>query len=389
MKRLLALLFGAALLAVQAPAQVRHEMRVPDIPGYLTLKGDMHIHTVFSDGTVWPTTRVQECVWEGLDLLCITDHVDGRLQKYTNNGTFSKERVDRNTAYELAAKAAKETGVLIVHGCEITSQIMPPGHFNALFTSDNNPIGKAMDAAGSDNQPKGADDAIRTAKSQGAFMTWNHPHWCRQAPNKTVIYEEHEKYCKEGLLNGVEIYNWWEGYSPEAHHWAVEKGLTLISGTDSHAPMFMDIDFMAGELRPVTLIFAKERSLESIREALDDHRTAVFADGKVYGAGELIRPLLESCLKIERIVKTRTKLSIEIFNDSSIPVTLDKAPGSEEWQMTRHLTIHPFEHYTILVYRLDKNQPIEADAADLNYTVDNFFTDAGVRLPWRLHIDLK
>jgi hypothetical protein len=88
-------------------------------------------------------------------------------------------------------------------------------------------------------------------------------------------------------------------------------------------------------------------------------------------------------------VKTRTKLSIEIFNDSSIPVTLDKAPGSEEWQMTRHLTIHPFEHYTILVYRLDKNQPIEADAADLNYTVDNFFTDAGVRLPWRLHIDLK
>ena len=378
-----------ALLGAVAGAQVRHEMVVPDIPGYLTLKGDMHMHTVFSDGSVWPSTRVQECVWEGLDVLCITDHVDGRLQRYTNNGTFSKERVDRNTSYDLAATAAKGTDVIIVHGCEITSQIMPPGHFNALFVKDNNPIGKAMDAAGSDNQPKGADDAYRVAKSQGAFLTWNHPHWCRQAPNETVIYEEHEKYRQEGLLNGVEIYNWWEGYSPEAHHWAVEHDLTLISGTDSHSPMFMDIDFMAGELRPVTLIFARERTLESIREALDNRKTAVFAENKVYGAEALLTPLLESCLKVEKVIMTKNKLSILIYNASSIPVVLDKAPGSEEWQIARHLTIHPFEHYTVTVYRLNKNEPLDTDVFDLHYTVDNFFTDAGVHLPYCMHIKTK
>ena len=389
MKQLLTALCGIALFAAAAPAQVRHEMIVPDIPGYQTLKGDMHMHTIFSDGSVWPTTRVQECVWEGLDVLCITDHVDGRLQKHTNNGTFNKEKVDRNTSFQIAEKAAKETDVIIIHGCEVTSQLMPPGHFNALFVTDNNPIGSAMDAAGPDNQPKGADAAFRVAKSQGAFLTWNHPHWCRQAPNETVIYKEHEKYMKEGLLNGVEIYNWWEGYSPEAHHWAVENGLTLISGTDSHTPMFMDIDFMAGELRPVTLIFAKERSRAGIREALDNHKTAVFADGKVYGSEELIRPLLQSCLHVERVTKTKTKLTVELYNNSSIPVILDKAPGSEQWQIARHMTIHPFEHYAITVYRLDKSQPLATDIFDLHFTVDNFFTDADVRLPWLLRIEAK
>ena len=48
-------------------AQVRNEIRVPDPEGYRTLKCDFHIHTVFSDGLVWPTVRVDEAYREGLD----------------------------------------------------------------------------------------------------------------------------------------------------------------------------------------------------------------------------------------------------------------------------------------------------------------------------------
>ena len=387
MKNNLYIFAAALLLCSAASAQVRHEMQIPDIEGYKTLVGDMHIHTVFSDGTVWPTTRVEEAVWEGLDFLCITDHVDGRLQKYINNGYFNPEKIDRNTSWKLAEKHAKGSGLLIVRGCEITSQIMPPGHINATFIKDNNPIGEAMDAPGRDNQPKGSLDATRVAGSQGAFLTWNHPHWCRQAPDKTVIYKEHENLVKEGLMDAVEIYNWWEGYSPEAHRWAVKRSLAVVSGTDSHHPMFMDIDFFSGELRPVTLVFAKEKSLGALREGLDAHRTAVFADGCVYGPKELILPLLESCLQIESVVKTEKSLKINIYNRSSIPVTLDKAKGSEQWQLTRHFTINPFEHYTIILYRLDKNDPLGVNSFDLHYTVANFFVDADVKLDYLLHID--
>ena len=278
-------------------------------------------------------------------------------------------------------------GVLVVHGGEITSQIMPPGHMNVLFVNDNNPVGAAMDAAGKNRQPEGADAAVRVARKQGAFVTWNHPNWCRQAPDKTVIYPEHEQYRKEGIINGVEIYNWWDGYCKEGHHWAVEHGLTLMSGTDSHHPMFMDIDFLAGELRPATLIFAKERTLGGVREALDNQRTAVFAEGKVYGAAELLTPLLDACIVVKKVTKTKTKLTIEVYNCSSIPVILDKAPGSEQWQISRHLTLHPFEHQTLTLYRLNKSEPLDSDVFDLHYTVDNFFTDADVKLPWVLHIE--
>ena len=39
----------------------------PGIPGYLTLKCDLHMHTVLSDGHVWPTLRFEEALKDGLD----------------------------------------------------------------------------------------------------------------------------------------------------------------------------------------------------------------------------------------------------------------------------------------------------------------------------------
>ena len=47
-------------------ADVRGEIRFPDILGYKTLNCDFHMHTVFSDGSVWPTVRVDEAWREGL-----------------------------------------------------------------------------------------------------------------------------------------------------------------------------------------------------------------------------------------------------------------------------------------------------------------------------------
>ena len=62
-------------------AQVRRELHIPDIMGYKTLKCDFHMHTVFSDGAVWPTVRVDEAWQEGLDALAITDHIEYQPHK--------------------------------------------------------------------------------------------------------------------------------------------------------------------------------------------------------------------------------------------------------------------------------------------------------------------
>ena len=56
-------------------AQHRNEIQVPNLDGLITLKCDFHIHTVFSDGLVWPTVRVDEAYREGLDAISLTEHI--------------------------------------------------------------------------------------------------------------------------------------------------------------------------------------------------------------------------------------------------------------------------------------------------------------------------
>ncbi len=73
------LLVAASLLVPAAFAdeiRVRREVKIPDIPGYRTLKCDFHIHTVFSDGAVWPSVRPEEAWREGLDAIAITEHIE-------------------------------------------------------------------------------------------------------------------------------------------------------------------------------------------------------------------------------------------------------------------------------------------------------------------------
>ena len=52
----------------ESAAGARQEILIPNIEGYLTLKGDFHIHTVFSDGEVWPSFRVEEALRTGLEI---------------------------------------------------------------------------------------------------------------------------------------------------------------------------------------------------------------------------------------------------------------------------------------------------------------------------------
>jgi hypothetical protein len=113
-------------------AQARQEIRIPDIMGYRTLKCDFHMHTVFSDGLVWPTVRVEEAWREGLDAISITDHIEYQPHK----DDIPK---NLNRPYAIALPRAKERGILLVQGAEITRDT-PPGHFNALFINDAGPL---------------------------------------------------------------------------------------------------------------------------------------------------------------------------------------------------------------------------------------------------------
>ena len=365
----------AMLGVMSAYAQLTpNKIVVPDIEGYKTLKGDFHIHTVFSDAQVWPTTRVHEAIWEGLDVIAMTEHIDTRHQKMVKNGTFTS-KCDRDYSYKLAKKAAGKD-LLVIHGGEITRG-MPPGHFNCLFVKDNDDICNAAEATDHD-EVLAMWGGLKEARNQGAFLMWNHPNWCKQAPNETKMWKEHKELLKDGKMDAIEIYNMACGYTPEGHKWALENNLAMLGNSDCHAPFFMEVDYLHGAHRPVTLVFAKEKSVKGVREALDARRSAVFAEGNVYGREQEVLPLLEACLKVKKTQFKDKEIIVEFENVSSIPVTLTKGKGSEDTWYARYVVIPPFTTYTFKVRPLleGDSQPAYNKSIkkyDVNFVAENFY----------------
>ena len=376
MKRFILTLISVAGVLTASAQFTPNKIVVPDIEGYKTLKGDFHIHTVFSDATVWPTTRVQEAIWEGLDVISITEHIDTRHQKMVNNGTFVKEKCDRDYSIKLAKKAAGKK-LLVVPGGEITRLGMPPGHFNCLFVKDNDAICATAEEFDHD-YVLAMEAGLREARKQGAFLMWNHPNWCKQAPNETVMHKAHKKILKEGYMDAIEIYNMACGYTPEGHQWALENNLAMLGNSDCHAPFFMEVDYLHGAHRPVTLVFATEKSLAGVREAFDARRTAVFAEGNVYGREQEVRPLLHACLKVKSVKFTDKNIVIDFENVSSIPVTLTKGEGSRDTWYARYVVIPPFSTYSYNVRPLlvDAKQPAfdkDIKEYEVSFVAENFY----------------
>ncbi len=147
---------------------------IPDLPGFVTLKCDFHMHTVFSDGHVWPTFRVNEAVRDGLDAISLTEHID-----YEG----FPEVVDRdyNKSYEIAKEAADKKGLIVIRGAEISPRV-PPYHNNALFLTDANIIpseymkdGKKKFVMKDSITHDELMGPFLEVQRQGAFVSYNHP----------------------------------------------------------------------------------------------------------------------------------------------------------------------------------------------------------------------
>lgn len=365
------LLLVLLLLTMSVSAVTPNKIVIPNIEGYKTLKGDFHIHTVFSDATVWPASIVQEAKWEGLDVIAITDHLDTRHQKMVNRGYFTN-KCNRNTVYHLTKKAAGKR-LMVVHGGEI-SRGMPPGHFNCLFIKDNDAICFAAEKNDHDHilAMKGG---LQEARKQEGFLMWNHPNWCKQAPDTTIMWPVHKELIESGYMDAIEVYNMVCGYSPEAHEWCLKHNLAILGNSDSHYPMFTEIDYLHGKHRPITLVFAHERSLAGVREALDNCRSAIFAEGMVYGREQELAPLFKACVKVKEIKWAEKMVSFTLENVSSIPVRLVKAPGSEAYWYARCIDLPPHSSIEVKVRPLLVNNVQPAIDESVKEIVANFYVE--------------
>ena len=324
------LFYLSALLLLTVPgagaqhAQDLAERRIiefPDVPGYHTLTCDLHTHTVFSDGSVWPDIRVQEALRDGLDCLAITDHIEYQPH------IADIPHPDRNRSYEEAVRVLNnmmedeeeeanqeknDESLLILRGAEITRS-MPPGHLNAVLLEDVNPV-----------QVDDATDAIREANRQGAFVFWNHPSWPAQKPDAIAeLTDMHRQLIDEGLLHGIEVVNeFW--YSDEALQIALDHNLAILGTSDIHGLVDWEYDVPGGGHRPVTLVFAADRSLEGLEEAFRMRRTAVWYKDILIGRPEHVQPLIEASLSVKTAEygEDTSLLHVAIKNTSDAPFTL-------------------------------------------------------------------
>jgi len=314
----IALLSGVILHAqnlnnVQFPEMiktpVRKEIRIPDILCYRTLKCDFHMHTIFSDGIVWPVYRVDEAWEEGLDAIAITDHIENQPSKDYVTG-------DHNAAYKIALEEANEKNILLIHSGEITRK-MPPGHLNAIFLNDANPL----------DNPDPV-EALMAAKKQGAFIIWNHPGWKAQQPDTCLWMPMHQELFEKGIINGIEVFNEQE-YYPIVLDWCLNRKLTVISNSDIHDIVSQSYDLEKGH-RPMTLVFAKDRSLESIKQALFENRTLAFFNNRLAGKEEFLKALFEASVTIKPTGATDKKKReyFEIKNISAVPFDVEMKNGN-------------------------------------------------------------
>ena len=321
----------------------RKEIILPQVNGYNVYKADLHTHTIHSDADATVAFRVNEAWYDGLDILAVTDHIEYRsrerilvnyLKKYLSEEhkkavnwridqqpmTEGEIMVDLNFSCKEANRYAEKYGLLIIPGTEITRDGETVGHFNALFTTDNNLI----------YHPDPV-QAVRNAKAQNALVMHNHPGWTRKnidyTPAEAAMYSE-------GLIDGVEVMNTDEFY-PGVIDRAHEKGLFISANTDIHSSTAYDYRYNGFD-RLMTLILAKEKTLGAIREALETRRTIAYGYNTLCGEEQLLKDFFAAGMKTSVMHKGKSSTNVALTNMTSIPYVIRQEGGNQ-------MKLNPFQ----------------------------------------------
>ncbi len=322
----------------------------PDIPGYKTLKCDFHIHTVFSDGKVWPNIRVQEAIRDGLDAISLTEHLEYQPH------AADLPHPDRNRSYDIAVEQSKAYDLIVVRGSEITRKL-PPGHANAIFIQDANKLVLDDSIA-----------AYREAVRQGGFIFWNHPNWISQQRNGiATLTDLHRQLIGEGLLHGIEVVNDIT-YSDEALQIALDHNLAIIGTSDIHGLVDWQFEIATGGHRPINLIFARERTEASIREALFEGRSAAWFQNLLIGRQDVLEPLVSASISVAKAAYQgpSSVVNVEITNNCDAKYMLKNRGTFTFHNFGDVLTLEPHSTTMVQVKTIEQKAQFELDFEVLN-----------------------
>jgi PHP domain len=206
---------------------------LPATDGRRWLAGDLHTHTVHSDGVMTVPELARFAASRGLDFIAVTDH-----------NTISHHA-------ELAAAAAAHN-ITLVPGQEVTTSA---GHANALG------------AMGWIDFREPADAWLDACERAGGLMSVNHPYggqvsWVAPMKRRPPLLEVwHWSWLDTRWTMPV---GWWQAWDPTA---------IPVGGSDWHRP---GSDALPGS--PTTWVEAEDHDPVAVLDALAARRTAICAD---------------------------------------------------------------------------------------------------------------
>ena len=326
------------------------------------ISSDLHIHSVFSDGAVWPTIRVDEAIRDSIDLISLTEHLEyqSHLSDIPHN--------NRNRSFQIAGGYVQNRPLAVVHGTEITKP-MPPGHFNAIFIKDAN---KFFD---NNKEPLDFKKAINEANEQEAFVFWNHPMWeANRSDGIAKLDPIHREVINKKLLHGIEVVNF-DTFSEEAMQIALDNKLTMMGTSDVHILIDWDFNIKKESYhRPITFIMSENRTIKSIRDALFNGDTFIWYRDLVIGKHKNLKQVIDNNLKVvskgygyrDRKVEI---LQIELINKSVAPISLNYIGDYTFHNDYKFIEIQPKSSKTIYVKTKKVENKVNLEFEILNYVI--------------------
>ena len=326
------------------------------------ISSDLHIHTVFSDGAVWPTIRVDEAIRDSIDLISLTEHLE--YQSHLSDIPHT----NRNRSFQIAGGYVQNRPLAVVHGTEITKP-MPPGHFNAIFIQDAN---KFFDK---NKEPLEFIKGIKEANNQEAFVFWNHPMWEANRSDGIVKLDPiHQEIIDKKLLHGIEVVNF-DTFSEEAMQIALDNNLTMMGTSDVHILIAWDFNIEKESFhRPITFIMSKNRTMNSIRDALFNGDTFIWYRDLIIGKSNNLKQVIDNNLEViskgysyrDRKVEI---LQIELKNKSVAPINLNYTGEYTFHNDYKFINLEPRSSKTIYVKTKKIKQIVDLEFEILNYVV--------------------
>jgi len=326
------------------------------------ISSDLHIHSVFSDGAVWPTIRVDEAIRDSIDLISLTEHLE--YQSHLSDIPHT----NRNRSFQIAGGYVQNRPLAVVHGTEITKP-MPPGHFNAIFIKDAN---KFFDK---NKEPLNFNKAIKEANEQGAFVFWNHPMWeANRSDGIAKLDPIHQEVIDKKLLHGIEVVNF-DTFSEEAMQIAIDNDLTMMGTSDVHILIAWDFNIEKESFhRPITFIMSNNRTMKSIRDALFKGDTFIWYRDLIIGKSNNLKQVIDNNLEViskgysyrDRKVEI---LQIELKNKSVAPINLNYIGEYTFHNDYKFINLEPKSSKTIYVKTKKIKQTVDLEFEILNYVV--------------------